>query len=72
MPEKVSLPDKDYKPIGAPARKYVEIPVPSTEYPMLFEAQKTLIHKVRIYKEIKSTTVYVPSSELGLSQPLSR
>jgi hypothetical protein len=28
-------------------------------------------HKVRIYC-IKSTTVYVPSSELGLIQPLSR
>ncbi len=27
-------------------------------------------HKVRVY--IKSSTVHVPSSELGLSQPLSR
>jgi hypothetical protein len=30
----------------------------------------TWLHKVYVY--IKSTRVYVPSSELGLSQPLSR
>jgi hypothetical protein len=31
-----------------------------------------LIHENTKYVNIKSTTVYVPSSELGISQPLSR
>ncbi len=42
MPVKISLPAKEYKPMGTPARKYVEIPVPSTAYPMLFEALEKL------------------------------
>ncbi len=38
----------------------------------LFSCMCLTHHKVRIHKDLKSTTVYVPSSELGLSQPLSR
>jgi hypothetical protein len=53
-----------YLPMCQPVRGVEEIPVC-----IQICGPNSCDHKVRIYKD---TTVYVRSSELGLSQPLSR